>query len=95
MKTGFTYMTGDSLDVDARGWANFAAFAMPKKTGTSLVYLFTFRDRSGERLSGEQNYTVRVPANVPAQQYWSMIVYDVRPSFAKRPRSPLIPITRR
>jgi len=77
MKTGFTYVTADALDVDARGFANFAAFAMPKHTGTSLVYLFTFVDRSGERLSGEQNYTVRVPANVPAQQYWSMIVYDV------------------
>jgi hypothetical protein len=50
---------------------------MPKKTGTSLVYLFTFRDSRGERLSGERTYTVRIPANVPAKQYWSMIVYAV------------------
>jgi hypothetical protein len=77
VKTGFTYQTADALDVDPRGWANFAAFAMPKKTGQSLVYLFTFRDGSGERLSGERAYTLRVPANVPAKQYWSMIVYDV------------------
>ena len=77
LKTGFTYQTADALDVDSRGWANFAAFAMPKKTGESLVYLFTFRDSRGERLSGERSYTVRVPANVPAKQYWSMIVYDV------------------
>jgi hypothetical protein len=33
VKTGFTYQTADTLDVDARGWANFAAFAMPKKDG--------------------------------------------------------------
>jgi hypothetical protein len=65
------------LDVDARGFANFAAFALPKKTGTSLVYLFTFRDSRGERLSGDRTYTVHVPANVPAKQYWSMIVYAV------------------
>jgi hypothetical protein len=77
MKTGFTYVTADALDVDARSFANFAAFAMPKHTGTSLVYLFTFLDRSGERLSGERNYKVTVPADVPANQYWSMIVYDV------------------
>lgn len=77
LKTAFTYLTGDSLDLDARGFANFAAFAMPKKTGKSLVYLFTFRDGRGERLSGERSYTLRVPANVPAKQYWSMIVYDV------------------
>jgi hypothetical protein len=65
------------LDVDARGYANFAAFALPKKTGTSLVYLFTFRDSGGERLSGERSYSVHIPAKVPAKQYWSMIVYAV------------------
>jgi hypothetical protein len=52
VKTGFTYQTADALDVDARGWANFAAFALPKKTGESLVYLFTFCDGRGERLRG-------------------------------------------
>lgn len=77
IKTGFTFQTADALDVDARGWANFAAFALPKKTGKSLVYLFTFRDSRGERLSGERAYRLRVPANVPAKQYWSLIVYDV------------------
>jgi hypothetical protein len=77
MKTSFTFLTADALDVDARGWANFAAFALPKTTGESLVYLFTFRDEHGEWLSGERNYRVRIPANVPAKQYWSMIVYDV------------------
>jgi hypothetical protein len=65
------------LDLDARGFANFAAFAMPKKTGESLVYLFTFEDGSGHRLSGENTYTVRIPRNVPAKQYWSMIVHAV------------------
>jgi hypothetical protein len=77
MKTSFTFVTPEGLDVDARGWANFAAFALPKTTGESLVYLFTFRDASGERLSGEQRYQVRIPPDVPARQYWSMIVYDV------------------
>lgn len=77
VKTAFTYQTADELDVDARGFANFAAFAMPKKTGKSLVYLFTFCDGIGEWLSGERKYTVRIPSNVPAKQYWSMIVYDV------------------
>jgi len=77
VKTGFTFQTPEALDVDARGWANFAAFALPKKTGESLVYLFTFRDSHGERLSGDRTYTLCVPANVPAKQYWSVIVYDV------------------
>jgi hypothetical protein len=77
LKTGFTYQTAEILDLDARGFANFAAFAMPKKTGESLVYLFTFEDGGGHRLSGENTYTVRILPNVPAKQYWSMIVYAV------------------
>jgi hypothetical protein len=77
IKSGFTFQTADMLDVDARGWANYSAFGLPKKTGESLVYLFAFSDSSGERLSGERTYTVHIPANVPAKQYWSMIVYAV------------------
>lgn len=77
VKTGFTFQKADALDVDVRGFANYAAFALPKKTGEILVYLFTFRDSRGDWLSGERTYTLRVPANVPAKQYWSMIVYDV------------------
>lgn len=77
IKTGFTFQTADMLDVDARGWANYSAFGLPQKTGESLVYLFAFRDSRGEWLSGEQTYTVHIPANVPAKQYWSMIVYAV------------------
>src|SRR4029077_17196345 len=91
VKTGFTYQTADALDVDARGFANFAAFALPKKTGTSLVYLFTFNDNRGERLSGERTYTVHIPANVPAKQYWSMIVYAVDTAALIR-EAPVVPL---
>jgi hypothetical protein len=87
IKTAFTFVTADALDLDARGWANFAAFALPKKTGESLVYLFTFRDGDGEWLFGERNYSVRIPANVPAGQYWSMIVYDVQTAALMREAS--------
>jgi hypothetical protein len=38
VKTGFTYQTADALEIDARGWANFPAFPLPKKTRESVVY---------------------------------------------------------
>jgi hypothetical protein len=78
VKTNFSYETAEALDVDARGLSNFAAFGFPKRVGQggSIVYLVAFADRSGEPLSGEHIYTLHVPANVPAKQYWSAIAYD-------------------
>jgi hypothetical protein len=78
VKTNFSYETADDLDVDARGLSNFAAFGFPKRVGQggSIAYIIAFVDRGGEPLSGEHGYSVRVPANVPAKQYWSMIAYD-------------------
>ena len=34
------------------------------------------RDKSGAPLRGDQNYSLTVPANVPAEQFWSVLVYD-------------------
>jgi len=33
VKTNFSYIMGDYLDVDARGLSNFAAFGFPKRVG--------------------------------------------------------------
>ncbi|PTR34067.1 hypothetical protein C8J98_102255 [Luteibacter sp. OK325] len=80
VKTNFSYVTTDAIDVDARGLSNFAAFGFPKRVGEggSIVYLVAFSDSTHEPLSGENNYKLHVPANVPAQQYWSVIAYDSR-----------------
>ena len=78
VKTNFSYVTDTTLDVDARGLSNFAAFGFPKRVGQggSIVYLVAFRDGRSEPISGEHTYKLHVPANVPAKQYWSVIAYD-------------------
>ena len=78
VKTNFSYIMGDYLDVDARGLSNFAAFGFPKRVGQggSIVYLVTFLDDHGEPITGERSYRLHVPPNVPAKQYWSVIAYD-------------------
>ncbi len=40
-------------------------------------YLQSFKDQDGNWLDGSKNYKLRVPANVPAEQFWSITVYDV------------------
>jgi hypothetical protein len=45
--------------------------------GVGQVYLGTYKDKDGDWLDGAQSYRLRVPANAPVAQFWSMTVYDV------------------
>jgi len=36
----------------------------------------SFKDKDGDWLHGSKNYKLHVPANVPAEQFWSITVYD-------------------
>jgi hypothetical protein len=53
-------------------WANY----LPPKLGSEQLYLMGMRDKSGALLSGKRNYVVRVPADVPVDKFWSVIVYS-------------------
>jgi hypothetical protein len=74
---GFTYETDDALWLDARAgglfyWATF----VPKKLGAGTFYLMGLRDSAGKLFDGRSTYRLRVPAAVPAREFWSAIVYD-------------------
>jgi hypothetical protein len=75
--TAFSYQTGTFLDVDARGAMFFTACAAPKKLGAATFYLLCAADANGAPLDGVHTYTLRVPPNVPAEQFWAVTVYDV------------------
>src|SRR5271168_3027415 len=69
------------LDFDAM--INFFAKAYSTSDGMVLPmpgkgsqYLVALRDADGDLLSGGTSYRLRVPANVPAANYWSMVIYD-------------------
>jgi hypothetical protein len=47
--------------------------AMP---GKGSQYLLGLRDADGDFLSGGQAYHLHIPANVPAANYWSVVLYD-------------------
>lgn len=44
--------------------------------GVGSNYAFGTRDSDGHILHGEKNYKLNMPANVPAQDFWSIVVYD-------------------
>lgn len=49
---------------------------MAKLVGRGSQYAISFADDSGEPFDGAKNYRLHVPANVPAKDFWSVVVYD-------------------
>ena len=76
------FMTGDGwLHRDARtifmynaiGITPAMAVAMP---GIGSQYAAAARDAKGEYLNGSRTYKLTLPANVPAKDFWSIVLYD-------------------
>lgn len=49
---------------------------MAKLIGRGSQYAVAFADGTGAPFDGGKNYTLRVPANVPAKDFWSVVLYD-------------------
>jgi len=88
-KTGFIgddyrWLDGDGVagrNLDARtlffyvATVNTPAMAM-KMVGKGSQYAFIAADKAGKDLNGGKNYRLNIPANVPAKDFWSFVVYD-------------------
>jgi hypothetical protein len=54
------------------------AQGMVKKIpGAGSQYMSAAKDRDGMWLQGDKTYTLHVPPNVPAKEFWAVTVYDV------------------
>jgi hypothetical protein len=49
-----------------------------KLRGKGSKYIFTSRDSNGNHLNGSHSYTLNVPANIPAKEFWELCVYDTK-----------------
>lgn len=51
--------------------------AMVKKmVGVGSQYIYAAKDSKGEYLDGSKTYKLNIPANAPAKDFWSVVVYD-------------------
>lgn len=88
-RTGFIgndyrWLDGDGMagrNLDARSYFFYLATvntpAMAAKIpGKGSQYAMTYTEQSGEPLDGAKSYTMNVPANVPAKDFWSVVIYD-------------------
>ncbi len=69
------------LEIDRRAYVYYMALGnspamMTKNVGIGSYYLWTYKDAAGGFLDGAENYQLRIPANVPAKDFWSVLVYD-------------------
>jgi len=76
-QTGFKWENANYLDVDARGIGFFSFNTPPAKLGAATFYLAAYLDGQGGQLRGENTYRLRVPANVPVEQFWAVTLYDL------------------
>jgi hypothetical protein len=66
---------GKDLRVDVRAAAWFAMFG-PVVPPPPQLYVKTYETDRHERLNGANSYRLRIPANVPTDQFWAVDVYD-------------------
>ena len=69
------------LEVDRRAYLYYMALGnspamMEKNVGVGSYYLWAYKDAAGHPLDGAKNYKLPIPANVPAKDFWSVLVYD-------------------
>ena len=77
------------LDKDAQGARNLDARTkffygytvntpkmMEKIVGGGSQYGVAFTDSTGQPFDGSKSYKINVPANVPANRFWSVVLYD-------------------
>jgi hypothetical protein len=71
-----SYGDPNAYPVDARGLGYTYAFVGIRNLGTAQFYLISIRDKDGNPYEGGKNYRLRVSANAPVNDYWSITAYD-------------------
>jgi len=77
-KLGFPFVNDDRVLSDERAQYYFYGTYLPKALGGGTFYLGGLRDKDGALLNGTDTYRLRVPADTPAKDFWSVIVYSMK-----------------
>ncbi|MNM36540.1 hypothetical protein D3C81_472520 [compost metagenome] len=77
----YTFTREGAPQIDARNNVYYMAAGnspsmMEKHVGEGSQYLWTYRDEEGNFLDGAKNYKLHILPNIPANNFWSVVVYD-------------------
>jgi hypothetical protein len=78
---GYKFEREGARLLDARTLFHYTAIVVTpameaEMVGVGSQYLTTYKDASGAYLDGGQGYRLRLPAGIPAKDFWSVTVYD-------------------
>lgn len=79
MVTNATYTSDNWHDYTGRG-TTFAFYIAPPASlaeSKSTTYIKGILDADGKRMFGDYDYTIHVPAEVPAERFWSFLTYSM------------------
>jgi hypothetical protein len=71
-----SYGDPNAYPVDSRGLGYTYAFVGIRNLGAAQFYLISIKDKDGKPYEGNRTYRLRVPANAPVKDYWSVTAYD-------------------
>jgi hypothetical protein len=77
VETGFSYTHPTFVDLDTRAALYYGIFSSVERLGAATFYFVNAKDAAGAWLDGGEDYKLTVPADVPAKQFWSVLVHDV------------------
>jgi hypothetical protein len=77
VETEFGYTHPTYVDLDTRAALYYGIFSSVERLGAGTFYFVDAKDAGGAWLDGGEDYKLTVPADVPAKQFWSVIVHDV------------------
>ena len=74
-------VTGRYMDLDARIWMftdyySISPGMVSQTPGLGAKYMIAFTDGEGTPLTGSNNYRLKLPANIPAANFWSVTLYE-------------------
>jgi hypothetical protein len=80
---GFTIpqITDDRVELDERGIWFYEAVTTSKgmvnpSVGAGQIYMTTKRDSDGNTFRADRTYRLRIPADVPVEQFWALTLYS-------------------
>jgi hypothetical protein len=71
-ETRFTFVYPGFVDTLNRAFLYNYAWGSIERVGTQTWYLNLAADGKGQPLDGSRNYRLKVPANAPVSQFWSV-----------------------
>ncbi|MEH6579376.1 MAG: DUF1254 domain-containing protein [Amphritea sp.] len=77
----FTGKDGSTMNSDARSYFHYFATGITPAMAVEIPgkgsdYAITFLDADKQPFDGSKTYKVHIPANVPANDFWALTVYD-------------------